>query len=325
MLIKTRRAAFLSVCLIVCFVAASAEARTWTDASGQFTVEAELIDFDEQTVILKRAPANDLIAVEIAKLSEADKEFLKANAKLQTQQAGKDGNRTWTLRDGEQVVGRILKYARGTLTIQRRRAVVHITARPQHSGAEVGVVDKPIDEITPLHQYLLPKVISHFEEDVTVKDIKEIKAWAIKLRGQPREYLFEGVILILENDEMFAVPFFLFSEEDLEALQPGWKQWAEAEKAHADQEQAKLAQQQQASLYMRARIRAHERDQRQQMAIDAFVFGVSQWQVQLVPKPGTGAAATTAVVPGRSSQDARAAALTRFPNHVVGAIRRLGP
>ena len=76
---------------------------------------------------------------------------------------------------------------------------------------------------------------------------------------------------------------------------------------------------------MRARLRAKQRDQRQQMAVGALVFGVAQWQVQLVPKPGSGAMPTMDILPGRTSNDARAAAMAKYPNHVVGAIRRLGP
>ncbi len=54
-------------------------------------------------------------------------------------------------------------------------------------------------------------------------------------------------------------------------------------------------------------------------------LGVAQWQLQLVPKPGTAATPTMAILSGRTSNEARAAAMAKYPNHVVGAIKRLGP
>ena len=47
-----------------------------------------------------------------------------------------------------------------------------------------------------------------------------------KLRGEPRTYTCEGVVLELENGDEYGVPFFFFSEDDLKTLSPGWQRVA---------------------------------------------------------------------------------------------------
>ncbi len=51
--------------------------RTWTDKSGQFKVEAQLVTKDDSQVVLKRKDNGKLLTVPIANLSPADQEFLK--------------------------------------------------------------------------------------------------------------------------------------------------------------------------------------------------------------------------------------------------------
>jgi hypothetical protein len=319
-------AVLLSTCLLfVAVCVPAADARIWTDATGKYTVDAELIDFDAKTAVMRRASSGNLIAVPIEKLSKQDREYLQTKADTQSIKEGADGNRTWTLRDGNEFRGRVLRYGRGTMTIQRVRGRVCISWKPQRPTGQTEIVEKPIRDTSKLHQYMIPKVVTQYEPDVTVNSVRELEAWFGRLRGESREYPLEGVVLHLESDEEFAVPFFLFTEKDLEVLKPGWDEWVAAEKEHAKEEEAKRAEQERAELYMRARVRAQQQDQKQNMAINYFVFGVAQWQVQLIPKPGTNLPPTTAIVPGRNSHDARVAALQSYPQYVVGAIRRLTP
>lgn len=53
--------------------------RTWTDSSGEFTVEAEFVDFVEGKVRLKRTDGR-IITVPIEKLSEADQKFVRSQS-----------------------------------------------------------------------------------------------------------------------------------------------------------------------------------------------------------------------------------------------------
>ena len=73
-------AASLFVTAAVSLLAAdrsSAQMRTWTDATGKFTVEGELVDLQSGKVHLKRADGR-VITVALEQLSAADQEFAKA-------------------------------------------------------------------------------------------------------------------------------------------------------------------------------------------------------------------------------------------------------
>jgi len=68
-------------CLVVVLlastvVAAEATTRKWTDATGKFSVEAELVDYQDGKVRLKKANGNE-ITVSFDKLSEADQKYLE--------------------------------------------------------------------------------------------------------------------------------------------------------------------------------------------------------------------------------------------------------
>ncbi len=65
------------VALLVTVVCASvAPAREWTDATGKFSIKAELVDVRDGKVRLKKADGN-VIAVPVAKLSKADQKYLQ--------------------------------------------------------------------------------------------------------------------------------------------------------------------------------------------------------------------------------------------------------
>jgi hypothetical protein len=55
----------------------AAEARTWTDSTGKFSVDAELVGYKEGKVQLRK-PNGNLIAVPLARLSERDQAYLKS-------------------------------------------------------------------------------------------------------------------------------------------------------------------------------------------------------------------------------------------------------
>ncbi len=54
-----------------------AQARRWTDNSGKFSVEAELVEVKGDMVVLKK-PDGSVVPVPIARLSEADRRYLKS-------------------------------------------------------------------------------------------------------------------------------------------------------------------------------------------------------------------------------------------------------
>jgi hypothetical protein len=68
------------VALHVCARTTVAEVRRWTDTTGKFSVDAELVETKPDSVVLKKA-GGATITVPIARLSDADREYLKTLAK----------------------------------------------------------------------------------------------------------------------------------------------------------------------------------------------------------------------------------------------------
>ena len=66
------RAAVL-ILLLGCVV--RAEVRTWTDASGKHKLKAELVEFKDGKVRLKRGDGK-VLSMSISKLSKSDQQFL---------------------------------------------------------------------------------------------------------------------------------------------------------------------------------------------------------------------------------------------------------
>jgi len=224
----------------------AATVRTWTDATGRYTTEAALVDFDGQNVVLKKYSGR-LIALPIAKLSQADQDYLHSQAAVQAAEQHAGGNRTWTLRDGTKFIGRVLKYGKAKVVIERQYGRVLVNG-------------KPFQEISKPHQYVLYRVVEHFDQ-VPIKDHQALVTWAIKQGGNPREFDCEGVLMQVEDGEKIAVPFFLFSDRDEKFLRPGWEEWLAAESKAEKASQEELARQQQSELFLRARARDYQRDQ----------------------------------------------------------------
>jgi S1-C subfamily serine protease len=60
--------------------AKSSDFRTWSDKSGKYKLEAQLVAKVDDKVVLKRHDNGDIITLPIDKLSPADQDFLKANS-----------------------------------------------------------------------------------------------------------------------------------------------------------------------------------------------------------------------------------------------------
>jgi hypothetical protein len=73
--------------------AATAAKRTWTDNTGRFSVEAEVIEMRGDTIVLKKANGATA-AVPLARLSQADREYLQTLATPAARRPGAAGRRT---------------------------------------------------------------------------------------------------------------------------------------------------------------------------------------------------------------------------------------
>ncbi len=71
-----------------CVAPATAETRRWSDKTGKFSVEAELVEAKQDSVVLKK-PSGSTVTVPLARLSNADLEYLKTLAKSNAKSSNK--------------------------------------------------------------------------------------------------------------------------------------------------------------------------------------------------------------------------------------------
>ena len=283
-------------------------ARQWTDVTGQYTIEADLIAFSDDAVIIQRAD-KELGTLPIDKLSEADREYLKSKGAAEAHSDRIDKMQTWTSRSGLKFSGRIVDYARRQVTLQRRRGKTYVN----------NVV---FENLPKIYQEMLPKIVSFFET-TEVSDKASLEQWVRNLRGQPRTYDLEGVILEIENGDEYGVPFFLFSMKDQEILKPGWETWL---KDHDDYEKREDR-----AFELQALSSAYHQDKQidRQIAImnlqtQAIQAGLtSAWEVTLYPRPGNPYPPRWVVTTGRNSLEATNAALQQYPGYVSGPVRKV--
>ena len=285
-------------------------ARVWTDSTGHYTIEADLISFDDKTVVLQRGD-HELGAVGIDKLSAKDREYLKSEEATKAANQIAAMQQVWTKSDGTKITGQVVEFARRDVTIQRRRGRMYVN-------------DRRFENLPEFYQQMLPEVVSHFE-NLPRADRRGLEAWLLQQRGQPRTFLIEGVVLELENGDEYAVPFFLLSDDDQKVLKPGWEKWQAAHQEKNYDTQEDLA------FLLRSLAAAKKRDlqvQREialmQLNLQAVQAGLtSLWEVTLYPAVGQGGPPLWVVMPGRDSQQATIAALQHNPGFVAGAVRRV--
>lgn len=301
-----RRSLLSAVCVATLSIA-TVEAREWTDASGRYRVEADLIAHSETEVVLQRSDGH-LVAVPLAQLSEADEQYVKSKEAAEAIRSA-DGHQTWTTRKGLKVEGRVVGYGRRDVAIQRRRGRIYVN-------------DRLFDNLPEIYQKMIPRIVEHFE-GVEFQTDRDFQQWVNQLLGQPRTYSLEGVRLELANGDEYAVPFFFFSDDDLRVLKAGWDEWVAAENERAQQEQH--------NFYLESQARAYQRDQqvnreiaRMQLDLLAFNAGlVDLWEVYLMPGRGGIGFPISVIVPARNSLQATMAALERNPGYVAGPVRKV--
>ena len=266
-----RQHAVLLVLVLWLGLSALAGGRTWTDSTGAYRLEADLIGFDEASVVLKKDD-HQLVAFPIDKLSPEDRAYLKSKDAADHARRSADAMQTWTMVSGLKVIGRVVDYARKGVTIQQRRGKTYVN-------------DRLFDNLPQVYQRMLPQLVAHFEK-TQIDDKRGLDSWVMKLRGEPRTFTCEGVMLELENRDEYGVPFFFFSEADLKVLQPGWQRWVAAQTDRLSQEQQSFLLQQQAKAYQQDRLAQQQIAmlQLQLQAVDAGV--VDLWQVRMFPPAG---------------------------------------
>ncbi len=301
---------FAIACLLVNYDSCVANARLWTDSTGQYTLEAELVTFNDSSVVLQRAN-HELMAFPIDKLSDTDREYLESQEARDINQSTFAGLQTWKLNDGTTLVGRVVDYTHYQLTVKRRRGNIYVN-------------DRKLENLPEFYQLLVPRIVAHFEK-LRRTDRQALESWLVRERGGPRTFQLEGVILELENGDEYAIPFFLFSADDLMLLMPGWDEWL------GDRQVENYDAQENRAFLLRSLAAAHGRNaqvQREialmQLHLQAVQAGLtSLWEVTLYPSAGQGGPPLWVIMPGRDSRQATAAAIERHPGYVVGPVRRV--
>lgn len=302
--------AILSVSLLSCGLALSGQAREWTDVSGKFSFEAELVSYSDQHVILKM-PDERLVSVALDQLSDADRQFVsEARDKVASEPEAK-AQQTWHLANGQKLVGEVVEYGKRTVEIRRARGKLYVN-------------DRPFDQLPQIYQQLVLRLISH-HENLNINQLSDVSSF---LGRQPRQrvaYEVEGVMLELENGELYGVPFMMFSEEDRRMLRTGYRSWLQAhqEDSYRHDEESLLLRTQ-AQMYQQADRQMELQMQRMQLQLLGAAAGLySFWQIELLPPLGMGGFPLIVVVPARNSQEASMMAQQNYPGYRIGLSRRL--
>ncbi|MFG0264484.1 MAG: SHD1 domain-containing protein [Rhodopirellula sp. JB055] len=289
---------------------ASAKPRTWTSANGAYKLEGELIGSNDTTAILKRRGSGRLAAVELQDLSDEDREFV---TKLTKERSSDDDleMHTWTSREGLKIRARILAYGKKEYTLDRKLGAVTING-------------KAFSTFDPLHQKLILRVLSVLE-DTSLEKESNLNQFVASFKGQPKSYTLEGVLMELASGDQIAVPFFMFSEKDLEVLQAGWENW---KKYHEDDEaraRENLMMRSEASHYQQSMA---QQQQRQQLEVLKFNMAAvrtgltSIWEVRIAPNPGVYGRPTSVMVSARDSLTATQMVLPNYPGYFMVGVRK---
>jgi hypothetical protein len=296
---------------------AQAETRVWKDVTGLYTIEADLIGFDENTVILQRAN-KELGACPIDKLSEEDREYLNSKAAVEAHNSNLGTLQTWTLVNGVKVIGRIVDYTQRDVTVQRRRGKLYVN-------------DTVYENLPPVYQRMLLAIVQ-YQEQFAVSNKADLDRWVYTLKGQPKTYQLDGVIIELENGDEYSVPFFLFAEQDQELLKGGFDEWLGDHKLPEQGDTAPdYTDPNEHQLRLQSLAAAYQQNQQvnQQIAImnlnmQAIQAGLtSAWEVTLYPGPGNPYPPRWVVTMGRNSEIATQIALQQNPGFVPGPVRRV--
>ena len=307
----SRKSSFLSLILCAYFVS-SLQARDWSDPSGIYKIQGDLIAASEDTVVLRRK-GGELEAYLIVQLSDADREFVKQHLAATVDDKTTSETQTWTGRAGFKFMGRVTGYG-------SKDVVIH------HERGKIYVNQKPLDELDQIYQQMIPKIVAEYD-DASVTSLKDLTLWVRKLRGKEKLFTVDGAMMRLVNGESIAVPLFLFSDEERAILEQGWENWKSETTKEEDKQRESFLAQTAADQYQQnqeAETRASQRIQLMQLELLAVNAGVAQlWEVQLFPRPGVAARPLSVVVPAQNSFGAKAMAEQKYPGFASGAVRQI--
>ncbi|MBU6386020.1 MAG: hypothetical protein KGS49_08800 [Planctomycetes bacterium] len=295
--------------------------REWADKTGNVKVNGTLIAADQKDIVVKLdqpVKGRELLAIEIAQLSDADQKFLMLE-ESEGQLKSATEKHSWSLRNGMNVFGKVVGFNRKDVTLQRRRGKLYVN-------------DRPFDNLPEVYRKMIPRIVEHFEKKTFAND-SQFNDWVLAQKAEARTFTCEGVLMELPNGEEYGIPFFFFKDTELTVLQPQWDEWLAANQAAKEDEETKRQQ----SLYLQSQAAAYQQSVQQnqayqqemmqiarmQLQMQAVAAGVfSMWEVYLYPPAGVAAYPISVVVNARNSFDAANIASANNPGYVVGPIRK---
>lgn len=301
---------FAAAFTIGCDLASDASARLWSNATGDYTLEAELVAIDDTLVVLSRADG-ELAAMPVNELSDDDKEYLKSKEATDLDDKTFAPVQTWTLKNGMSLTGKVVDFADKTLHLQRRRGRIFVN-------------DRLMNNLPEFYQQLLPQVVAH-EKQLPRADGRALRAWLIEQGDAPQPIHVQGVVVEAENGDEYAVPFFLFEDKDLKLFEASWDEWLAARKENKYEAEEDLG------FLLRSLAAARHHDEQvqreiamMQLNMQAIQAGVTTlWEVTLYPAAGNGGPPLWVVVTGRNNIEATNAALQQHSGYVAGPVRRV--
>jgi hypothetical protein len=317
---KIARVITTSCCLCLALAASIAYAgsREWSDATGKVKIKGTLLAVDETEVVLKldkREKGRELLAVSIADLSDADKEYLKskeAEAELKL-----DGEQhVWELKNGLKVFGKAVRFVKKDVVMQRRRGKLYVN-------------DRPMDNLPEVYQKMVPYVVGYFEKK-TFEGKRQFEDWVVSQKTKINNYPCEALMIEFPNGDEYGVPLFFFTESVLDRLKPAYEQWQSDMKATMSAEE-QSERQRQHDLYVQSHAAAYQQHQQEMMQIaklqllmNSVSAGATDlWEVYMYPGPGVFGYPVSVVVPGRNSDQASQLAMQKNPGYVVGPVRKV--
>lgn len=302
----TFRAACILILLLT--VTTSADARLWTDVTGLYTIEADLIGFNDESVILQREN-QELGAFPLEKLSPTDRAYLKSKEALDIHAKSIDSVQTWTSKDGLKVVGRIIGYTQRSMTFQKRLGQVYVN-------------DTPWENIPELYRAMMPEVVG-FTEKQDLADEAALMKWIDGLGGQAMKLDLEGVVFEFENGKEYGIPFFMFSAKDQQILKPGYDAWLKDHTADEKTDDDAFRLESLAAAYQQNE-KVNQQIAIMNLNMQAIQSGLTQaWEVTLYPQAGNPYPPRWVVALGRNSLEATQNALRQNPGFVDGPVRRV--
>jgi hypothetical protein len=196
--------------LSVSLLCSESFAREWADKSGNVKVNGTLIAADQKDIVIKLdqpVKGRELLAIEIAQLSEADQKFLMVEESEGQLKSATDKH-TWSFKNGMTVFGKVIGFNRKDVTLQRRRGKLYVN-------------DRPFENLPEVYRKMIPRIVEHFEKKSFAND-SQFNDWVLAQKAEARTFTCEGVLMELPNGDEYGVPFFFFKDTDLKILQPQW-------------------------------------------------------------------------------------------------------